>query len=585
MKAGLVMAFHAVAALADRDGVTLLVTGDEELGSPSSRALIEDEARGCAAALVLEASADGGALKIERKGVSLYDVARHRPGRARRARARARRQRHRRAGPPGAGGRRARPTRTPGTTVTPTASRAGTTTNTVPADGVVRGRRPGAHRRRAGPGRRRDARAAPGAARRRARGHRRAEPAAAGGRGVGGAVRRGPARSPRDSACRRSTAAAVGGASDGNFTAGVGTPDPRRLGAVGGGAHADDEHVLVDELPGRTALLAALVADLLARSDEPPRDDGARDHDEPGEARQHGRVTDLTTARRRDLDRAVQAADAAALAAGVSVREVADLAELDGRRRPATRRSGAATANPPVTLELLRAFTKAGNYVGGAFDGDRAGRRLRRLLRTRRPRTRCTATSPASRAAARAAASASRSSCTSGPGRCCAGSSEIAWTFDPLVSRNAYFNLVKLGRRAGRVPAELLRRRCSTRINGGDDSDRLLVRWRLRDPAVVAACAGGRARPSVADELAAGAVVALGVARRRRPGRRAPRRRRPSLVAVPPDIEALRAADPALAQRWRVAVREVAGGAARRRRADHGLRPRRLVRRPRRERR
>src|SRR4051812_5215672 len=35
MKAGLAMAFHAVAALPDRDGVTILVTGDEEIGSPS----------------------------------------------------------------------------------------------------------------------------------------------------------------------------------------------------------------------------------------------------------------------------------------------------------------------------------------------------------------------------------------------------------------------------------------------------------------------------------------------------------------------------------------------------------------------
>ncbi len=58
--------------------------------------------------------------------------------------------------------------------------------------------------------------------------------------------------------------ASVGGASDGNFTAGVGTPTLDGLGAVGGGAHADDEHVLVDELPGRTALLAALVDELLS---------------------------------------------------------------------------------------------------------------------------------------------------------------------------------------------------------------------------------------------------------------------------------------------------------------------------------
>jgi glutamate carboxypeptidase len=38
---------------------------------------------------------------------------------------------------------------------------------------------------------------------------------------------------------------------------------------VGGGAHADDEHVVVAELPGRTALLAALTDDLL--TDPPPR--------------------------------------------------------------------------------------------------------------------------------------------------------------------------------------------------------------------------------------------------------------------------------------------------------------------------
>ncbi|WP_345409302.1 M20/M25/M40 family metallo-hydrolase [Nonomuraea salmonea] len=55
------------------------------------------------------------------------------------------------------------------------------------------------------------------------------------------------------------TSASVGGASDGNFTAGVGCPTLDGLGAVGGGAHADHEHVLVSELPSRTALLRALL--------------------------------------------------------------------------------------------------------------------------------------------------------------------------------------------------------------------------------------------------------------------------------------------------------------------------------------
>ncbi len=49
----------------------------------------------------------------------------------------------------------------------------------------------------------------------------------------------------------------VGGGSDGNFTAGVGTPTLDGLGAVGGGAHADDEHVIVAEIAPRTALLVA----------------------------------------------------------------------------------------------------------------------------------------------------------------------------------------------------------------------------------------------------------------------------------------------------------------------------------------
>jgi glutamate carboxypeptidase len=45
----------------------------------------------------------------------------------------------------------------------------------------------------------------------------------------------------------------------------VGVPTLDGLGAVGDGAHADDEHVIVDALPGRAALLAALIDDLLTR--------------------------------------------------------------------------------------------------------------------------------------------------------------------------------------------------------------------------------------------------------------------------------------------------------------------------------
>lgn len=260
MKAGIVIALHAVAGLADCSGVTMLVTGDEEIGSPSSRGLIEAEATGCVAALVLEASADGGALKTERKGVSHYEVRAH--GKA--AHAGLEPERGVNAAlelahqllaiaaiaDPGRG-----------TTVTPTVMAAGTTANTVPAAGQVAV----------------DVRVRDGDEQDRVDGALRGlRPVLDGARleVTGGSSR--PPLEPAASAALFAraaelaatlglpplTRAAVGGGSDGNLTAGVGTPTLDGLGAVGGGAHADDEHALVAELPRRAALVAALIADL-----------------------------------------------------------------------------------------------------------------------------------------------------------------------------------------------------------------------------------------------------------------------------------------------------------------------------------
>jgi glutamate carboxypeptidase len=57
----------------------------------------------------------------------------------------------------------------------------------------------------------------------------------------------------------------VGGGSDGNFTAALGVPTLDGLGAVGDGAHAAHEHIVIGELPKRTALLAHLIADLASK--------------------------------------------------------------------------------------------------------------------------------------------------------------------------------------------------------------------------------------------------------------------------------------------------------------------------------
>jgi glutamate carboxypeptidase len=56
--------------------------------------------------------------------------------------------------------------------------------------------------------------------------------------------------------------AAVGGGSDGNFTTALGIPTLDGLGAVGEGAHAENESVVISELPKRAALLAGLIETL-----------------------------------------------------------------------------------------------------------------------------------------------------------------------------------------------------------------------------------------------------------------------------------------------------------------------------------
>ncbi|RSM97677.1 glutamate carboxypeptidase [Nonomuraea sp. WAC 01424] len=255
MKAGLVQTFHALAGLGSLDGVTLLVTGDEELGSITSAPLIADTARGLAATFVMEASADGGALKTSRKGTSMYTLR----VRGKAAHAGLEPEKGANAGVElahqilaiaalGAGD----------TTVTPTVLQGGTTLNTVPAEARV-----GV-----------DVRASTVAEQERVDAAMRAlAPAVPGTRLE---VEGGPNRPPLEAAMSASlyalaqdlagrldvgplTCAAVGGASDGNFTAGAGCPTLDGLDGVGGGAHADHEHVVVAEMPRRTALLRALV--------------------------------------------------------------------------------------------------------------------------------------------------------------------------------------------------------------------------------------------------------------------------------------------------------------------------------------
>ncbi len=265
MKAGLVQAIHAIAAAGDRgvplDGVCLLVTGDEEIGSPTSRALIEDEARGCEACFVLEGAGPRASLKTGRKGTSLYRIdvtgrAAHAGGEPEKGINSSVELAHLILATSVLGDGAA------GTTVTPTVAGAGTTTNTVPASAFLQV----------------DVRALTRAEQDRVhRAMQALRPTLPGAViSVSGEPNRPPMEPTSGAAlferARRLAlrggigeleATTVGGGSDGNFTAGIGVPTLDGLGAVGGGAHADDEHIVLSHVVPRTALLAALIEDLL----------------------------------------------------------------------------------------------------------------------------------------------------------------------------------------------------------------------------------------------------------------------------------------------------------------------------------
>lgn len=265
MKAGLVQMFHALASLPSLDGLCVLVTGDEETGSATSRSLIEDVARRCSATLVLEPSAPGGALKTGRKGVSLYDITVH--GRAAHSGLEpekgvnaATELAHQLLALGGIAGT-VNASTGPGTSVTPTVMRAGTSNNTVPAQAElsVDVRVPDATAQDAVDRLIRSLSPRTPGARLRIDGGPNRPPLTPDASGDLFALATEEAVRLGLGPLRR---AAVGGASDGNYTAGVGCPTLDGLGAVGDGAHADHEHVVAATMPDRARLLARLVGAL-----------------------------------------------------------------------------------------------------------------------------------------------------------------------------------------------------------------------------------------------------------------------------------------------------------------------------------
>jgi predicted GNAT superfamily acetyltransferase len=131
----------------------------------------------------------------------------------------------------------------------------------------------------------------------------------------------------------------------------------------------------------------------------------------------------------------------------------------------------------------------------------------------------------------------------------------VEWTFDPLVRRNAYFNLTKLGAEAERYLVDFYGT-MNDGINAGDESDRILIRWELSSDKAMRAAAGMPVEAAVHD--AAARVLAVGAdGEPESTALHGPR----ALLQVPEDIVALRRSSPELARRWRHAVRAALGDA------------------------
>ena len=265
MKANVALALEALRAceateVCPKSPVTILLTCDEESGSPSGRGLVEEEAKNARAVLVLEPPASGGRVKTGRKGTGIFAIEVH--GRAAHAGLEPEKGisavlelarqtiRLTNLNAPDAG-----------TTVTVTVVQGGTHSNVVPAEARAEI----------------DMRFSSAAEGRRIESailnlkpfDERAQVV------MSGSINRPPmertekvlelyarARQIADLLGFDLGEASVGGASDGNFVGALGVAVLDGLGIEGDGAHADHEHIIVDNIALRGALLAGLIASL-----------------------------------------------------------------------------------------------------------------------------------------------------------------------------------------------------------------------------------------------------------------------------------------------------------------------------------
>lgn len=263
---------------------------------------------------------------------------------------------------------------------------------------------------------------------------------------------------------------------------------------------------------------------------------------------------------------AARVSQTALLAAGVRAAEVHEMAQLHPISDLFAEVWGRNDEGVPMPTEVLRSIAHAGGLISAVYDVDSAALLGAAVLGRDEPGSSygyIAAARPGAgdRGIGYALKQHQRAWCLA------RGITRMRWTFDPLVSRNARFNLSKLGAVVDHYELAFYGQ-MSDAINGSDPADRLVADWRLDGQRAIAAGQGTLSQPTTpatstaavstpanesepADSDAAGPDGGLAFLRS---GAEA-------WCRVPTDIVELRRTDPAQASAWRLQVRERLSGA------------------------